>query len=214
MEGLSVKRVVLLGLKDREGNLYTCRSFVNGWMDEFTMIPQDKKLWYSAKSEVFPYAQFRACSNYDQDKFEFTFLDAELDINDEQYDSLDSFGVWNHMFEYKDIRVLKELENPWEYAQKELHRLTDADLRDRVLENLMTHLPKLRFRSQKEFNIFLSMWNKKEFCVTRFNLEYLPEILKISTAKINTTDYNNKRTIFYGEPKDLETVIEKSKIPA
>lgn len=209
----TMKKVVILALKDKEGNFYACSSnFENSLHGNITRLYKEQPAEASVV-EIFPFTSFSSFSTQDQSQYEFIYLQALVELSDKEVDEFCSGDCTKYNFYRRKVQAVKELETPFEYiwevmtSRMKMEKYTQAS--NIRYEALSWHYL-FGFKSENEFKIYLKLLNFKhpayifsmdyEFAPTRFNKEYLEKVLLEDSINLD---------LYRGRGNDVFSLDEK-----
>lgn len=109
-----MKEIVILALKDREGNLYSCNSYVyDGRALKLKKLEKDNMV-ETPVIEVFPYQTFSSFSIINEEEYSYTYARILAKIDNKTYRKFRAGDARSVTLLGKKVQLIEEVLNPFE----------------------------------------------------------------------------------------------------
>lgn len=169
-----LKKIIILGVKDAEGNYYACGGKSNRFKETMTKL-SEKDYINASEIDVFPYKIHRMASSLPEGLI-FAYLEVEMELTDSQYDTLIRINGNNKKYPWKKVKLIKELETPyrygWMFFQEQLRNKDWFGIYS-VHENMVAIHKHINFKNRDELGAFLCFYNYGTKDFGKINLSVL-----------------------------------------
>lgn len=196
--------LVVLGLKNRKDGSY--------FIYDVSMDGRHVKIGINESKKIkilspFPFSNYSSLDTVDEKKYEKCYLKVEASLTEKEYSSMKSSGIVYYRFNDREVTLLKEFKDIFQYSLKLLNDFKDSletyDLTTWVIHNQLNS--KNEYEAMKNI-IFKAVENKKhnnefplDISLDKYTIQYIDYFrnlsnqgYKITFGRYGRNDYDSQ----------------------